>query len=141
MQKIHPFAEICPLSKKTLRKLGFKFTSLHLYKTKEGWLKLYCRWGSNDKKMQGRDKYPSLASTSFESYACSKYFSFPIEIPKTEYKTEIQLGIELEDQTKFIDYTPKFYENLGYGVLVWFAPKDWDDGVGDIELFKLDIKK
>lgn len=144
MTKIHPFAEICPLSRKTLKQLGFKFTSLHLDKTKDGWLRLYCRWESNGKKMQSRDKFPILAATSFESYACSMSFSFPVEFKNKKFdynlKTEIQLGIELEDQTQFIDYTPKFHENLKYGVLVWFAPKNWNNGEGDEELFKWDEK-
>ena len=138
---IRPFAEVCSLSKETLENLGFKFTSLHLDKTKEGWLRLYCHWQSGE-KMEGRDKYPTLEMTTSESYACSQSFSFPIEFEDKEFdwklKTEIILGIELENQNEFIDYTPKFHENLKYGVLVWFAPKNWNDGEGDEELFKWD---
>lgn len=140
MSKILPFAEFGAFSEEKLEQLGFHFTALHLDKTKDGWLRLYCTWNSDQEKMLCRDKYPTLECTSFEHSACSKNFSFPIEVEDKEYdykgKVEITLGIYQEDENKSIDYSPKFHENLKYGVLVWFAPKTWNNGEGDEELFR-----
>lgn len=152
--KILPFAEVSSLSTEVMEQLGFHFTAVHLDRTKEGWLRLYCAWKSDDKKMKSRDKYPVKSCTTFCYNETSVLFRFP-EIPTPykdeetgevhEYKAEIELGIQFVNENgewvnKSIPYTPKFHENIKYGVLLWFAPDGWNDGENDEQLFKWEEK-
>lgn len=158
---IHPFAEVGVYSKYPLEnRLGFHFTALHLDRTKEGWLRLYCTWSQNNEKAKGRTKYAmfdgsgGICGVTSEVMLCfnsikstSRKMSFGKEKGEN-WPASITLGIQLCDakgqyngSEKNLGYSYKFFENLKYGVLVWFAPEGWNNAERDVPLFQWDKEK
>ena len=136
---IRPFAEVNSHSEPVFDKLGFDITSIHLDKTKDGWLRVYITWSA--KKDEYKFKYPIKGCSSYGYGENSVELEFPQV--KSKYKQsdgefapcDIEVGICTVNDKK-LDYSFKFIENLSYGCLVWFAPKNWNNGLGEMAMFE-----
>jgi hypothetical protein len=118
---------------------GFEITALHLDKTKEGWLRLYVTWKAS--KEEYRFRRPSHVATTFS--ATERYFSFDFPLQYRTHKNRHPLGFQAgiyHSQNKAIAYSPKFIENIKYGLILWFSPKGWNSGKSDQELFQWNAK-
>ena len=131
------------VAKRIFKKHDFKITSLHADITKENWIRIYVRWRA--KKEEYKFKYIKLGGTLHAGYYKEMELDFPIEYKwkrTNDYKSNLSISIGLQDTNENdLDYSPRFFENLKYGVLVWFSPKNWNDGKKDKEIFKWDRKR
>lgn len=124
------------LSKKSLEKIGFKFWSVDLYKTKEGRLILSVDWTTKDDGYG--TKYAVNTYNSHQELEDTVGLEFP-EIPapygkehshEINHKATIELGIEFDNVKQQRYYSLEYFKATKYGALVYFAPRTWDKRKG-----------
>lgn len=99
---------------------NFKYIA---YKHKNGIISMVVEWSCENENSY-KLKYVSLESKSFGYYTVSASFTFDNLCPKRKYNQPI-LTIGLEDPKKKIKYNPFHYENIKYGVIVYFTPENF----------------
>lgn len=136
---IQPFVEVNVLCEEKAKKIKFEFTRFFANYTSDGWIYLIVEWENID----WRFKYPVL---SYKAYHYDEHF-IGLRFPKVKcsyidnenksckHEFEIEVGLQHKKQDKKVEFEYKFYENLGYGVCVWFAPRDWHKSKEDVEFF------
>lgn len=118
------------LGDKAFKKIGFKVTDVTLTKLKGGWLAVTVNWDSND----GEHYKIKYGVNGGASYGYSDK-AIVIDFPQLKYRfrtktnsftttSQINIGIQTINGHA-LNYEPKFFENLKYGVTVYFAPKNW----------------
>lgn len=107
-----------------LENAGFKITQLDLDLTGDGWLRLHAKWTATE---EWKTKYPVVESSMFSLHANRVEFGFnPYGKDAAGFcLAQFSLGIENESD---LNWFFKFTENIKYGVNVYFAPKNWNQG-------------
>ena len=130
-------------SKAFLKKVNFRFTRRFVDITKQGWIGVYIEWNADVTGFK-------VAQKSSVGYFGGSEVMYTLHFPEVKYRYkhdefkyitttfQISVGLNLIRHKVFkkyinIGYEPKFHENLGYGAIVWFAPKNWDKTVKRIE--------
>ena len=141
--KIEPFFEFntYPAAENLLSAHGLELTALDADLTKENWIRVYATWAA--KKDEYKFKYPVLYGSSSGYSDSAVNLAFPQLKYRYRHKqfsrmTPLQLSVGIQDiMEQQLKYSYRFFENLKYGVLVWFAPENWNNGEGDKNLFTL----
>jgi hypothetical protein len=142
-----PFAEVDSLSEEKMTAIGFQFTTLDLDLTKENWLRLYVAWKCSNTDENCKTKYPTLNCIGLshgENRVDFEFTDLSAPYDQTEHGQLHKAGISVGIQTKFRngrlikdypDYGYRFTEGVKYGALVWFSPKNWNNGKRGKALF------
>jgi len=140
---MQPFVDITDTwteSKKLLKKFKFKITDVKATEYQNGWIGVCVEWNSTH--------HCRMVRLGLTSFAYSKTsFTLVFTDPEAEHTVVyddggtgssvlgIEVGLFMSDDNRLpidekITHEPKFFENLKYGVLVYFAPKDFFDTEG-----------
>lgn len=134
---IQPFLEFdkLPGAEKLLTAYGFETTALHADITKEGWVRVYVTWKAA--KDEYKFRRPTHVGTTFAWSDKSFNFEFPLVYRTHAMRHQLGFKVGLYNlRGRKVSYTPKFVEYLKYGMLCWFAPRNWNTGTKDTEIFK-----
>ncbi len=144
---IHPLIEVAPSSQRALRRIGFRFTDVHLGLTPDGWLRLSVDWTA--KVGSYRVKYPEEGGHSYGSGGGREHQSVELEFPQVyapyhygageafqpnhyaeQNKATIEVGVLIKTGRRLnpprLPYGLQFIEKTKYGVCVWFSPRKWN---------------
>ena len=153
---INPFVEIFVYGdnkEALIKKYGFKIEYLSADILNHNKLiVITVRWTANEEYILDT-KYGVILSTGHELSAESVDIHFPKikyeaiyqkDGNKPEYRCEgkfgITVGLQTKDETE-LKYDYIFFQNLKYGVQVWFAPDGWDDFSNSKEFFLYESKE
>tara|TARA_R110000868_G_scaffold326602_1_gene587615 strand:- start:20 stop:460 length:441 start_codon:yes stop_codon:yes gene_type:complete len=137
--KLDIFVDVHP----SLDKRGLKLTCVDYDLTHDGWIRAHIRWNCKVTDT----KYAVLGDRSSSYNQQSANITFPnvkyrfrgTNRDGTKYsftcKSTIEVGLFTKDNSK-LGYSPKFLENLKWGVNVYFAPKNWNTKPDKQSLFK-----
>lgn len=132
---------------KMYRDRNFYITEFKLVETSEGWLRLDIEWNSDSFKEENKKikfisfKYVSEEGTSSSSNGEERiFFRFSELNIKNKYgclNTHFDAGIYVDNETIdeniwFSNYKYKYFENLKYGVSLYFSPKEFGTGAEKI---------
>lgn len=125
--RMQPFDEAEAIAKQS----KFYITEFKSLKLANGFIQIVVDWGDAD----FRFKSGVLGIKTFAYNYCSLEVRFPLadfnysgeggDIRETEMAIEV--GISNESDGEKINYTPLFFQNAKYGVVVYFAPNGWND--------------
>ena len=144
--KIYPFAEPSILSQDYIKKIGFEFTDFNCKKLKNGLINIYVEWTMKDKSISLK-----RAVRGSEMFA-SNYVSMELSFPDTTHEygdqkwekkdLSFEVGLYTDDEIKWIDYEPLFFQNYGYAASCWFGKKnEWDSIDGAETLLPYPVDK
>ena len=127
---------------KVLAKYGFDVAALDVDLLADGWIRIHVRWTS------AKDKYKFKYVQKAASFFGVEKLLF-LEFPEVKYRfytssngirtrftanTEIHVGLANNDESE-LECEPKFHDNIGYGVNVYFAPKGFNNGEGETAIY------
>lgn len=141
MKRIHPIVELPKHHQGAMRLLdryAFKITDVEFAKHSNGFLCVTVNWTADDPMfkngVKGCTEY-SYSTVSMEiSFPRAKYRWKVARTDMTRFfnsSVGLRIGIQRllphSDFESFgkIGYEPLFFQNLGWGVQVWFAPQNW----------------
>lgn len=161
--KIRPFVELnSSPTKKFFDKIKFEITNYKIYVNDEGWLLFCLEWKSNWKDNEWRFKYPTDGGCGFGGGEIYAKILFPevkfrykwenvdgsYEMNTTEFSIDAGFEFENEDAAYEADGTPKrfpyewrYTDNTGFGVCLYFAPRDWGNNLKEVFNYDLENDK
>jgi hypothetical protein len=135
MTQIKPFIELSSFlaAQNLYKKRGFEITRSSMRKLKNGFIEVVVEWA-------GDLKYATSGGKMYSGNSVSQTVEFPVKFrfttsrgKKTRMSTNLSFDVGLQTVTKKgeysevrLDYSPLFFQNLKYGVAVYFGPKGWD---------------
>ena len=128
--KVKLFIEIWKL-KSIIKKYGFRLQDATLREMRNGWLEVVVNWTSE--KDSYLFKYCRNDGKMFTDDATSQSLGF-VNLSK-RFKCELEIGIQLDNVKSKgrIKYDVEYFQNLKYGVAVYFSPKGWESNSKVIE--------
>jgi len=101
------------------RKYGFQFTSCKLHVLDGGWIVVCFRWKTQ--KDEFKFKFCKEAGMTSSQSILSQTLEFEGLRKNKPYKSHFELGIKLGTTA----YKLQFWENIRYGVSVYFSPNSF----------------
>lgn len=136
---IKPFIELSPFTaaQNLYKKHKFEIDRISMRRLKNGFIEVIVEWGGDLKYVTDGGKMFSSNSVS-QTLEFSHKFRYTSRRPdihgkKSRHTTTLSFDVGLQTVTKKgnysrarLNYRPLFFQNLKYGVAVYFGPKNWE---------------
>jgi hypothetical protein len=112
------------------KRIGFRFTDICARKYPNGFIGVIVNWEASGDESHNVShgtlgcKMYAVENVSLE--VCFPELTYRIGDNDWDTNFEIEVGISSLFENGKVPYEPLFFQNLKYGVEVWFGPKDWD---------------
>lgn len=129
---IQPYVRVpsfCSGAEAVTKKHNFVIDKVIATKHKNGLISVIVNWDKASSNFRSMQPYGRMYGYSDIEYhltpSVKTTYRFTVDGRRMTVPYSIDVGLCTTDESK-INYEPLFFENLKYGVRVWFGPKGWD---------------